>query len=152
MYTWVPAPHASTGQAIGCQHKQCRVQPNGCQHKVGEHKQTHHPVEMERKASRQVHTKTASFVLYIREGLHSSEFGQNCGYFQLVFVNTSGFHVRPPSDHLSQICLMDQKDQMSCSVWVWSTNFAKIAFKQTNPLANGIATKSINKTKEPIDI
>ena len=28
---------------------------------------------------------------------HSSEFGQNCGYFQLVFVNTSGFHVRPPN-------------------------------------------------------
>ena len=25
-------------------------------------------------------------------GSHSSEFG---GYFQLVFVNTSGFHVRP---------------------------------------------------------
>ena len=67
-------------------------------------------------------------------GSHSSEFGQNCGYFQLVFVKTSGFLVRPPSDHLSQIRLTDQKDQTSRSVWVWLTNFAnfaKIAFKQT---------------------
>ena len=72
--------------------------------------------------------------LFIILGWHSSEFGQNCGYFQLVFVNTSGFHVRPPSDHLSQIRLTDQKDQTSRSVWVWLTNFAnfaKIAFKQT---------------------
>ena len=47
-------------------------------------------------------------------------------YFHLVSVNTSGFHVRPPSDH--QIHLTDQKDQTSRSVWVWLTNFAKIAF------------------------
>ena len=59
------------------------------------------------------------------EGSHSSEFGQNCGYFQLVFVKTSGFHVRPPSDHLSQIRQTDQKDQTSRSAWVWLTNFDK---------------------------
>ena len=26
-----------------------------------------------------------------RGGMYLSEFGQNCGYFQLVFVNTSGY-------------------------------------------------------------
>ena len=50
--------------------------------------------------------------------LHSSEFGQNCGYFELVFLDTSGFHVRPQSNHLSQIRQTDQKDQTSRSVWV----------------------------------
>ena len=40
----------------------------------------------------------------------------------------SGFHVRPPSDHLSQIHLTDLKDQTSPSVWLWLTNFTKIAF------------------------
>ena len=75
------------------------------------------------------------------------EFGQNCVHFHLVFVNTSVFHVRPPSDHLSLIRLTDRKDQMSRSVWVWLTNFAKIAFKQTKTHQQmAFATKPTNKT------
>ena len=77
---------------------------------------------------------------FIREGGGGGgdtleDFGSNGGYFKLVFVKTSGCHVQPPSDHLSQIFLTDQKDQMSCSEWVWLTNFAKIAFKQTKPIS-----------------
>ena len=89
-----------------------------------------------------------------RGGSHSSEFGQNCDYFQSVFVSTSELNVRPPSDHLSQIRLTDQKDQTSRSVWVWLTNFAnfanfaKIAFKQTNAISQWhFATNPINNTR-----
>ena len=70
-----------------------------------------------------------------RGGMHLSEFGQNCGYFQLVFVNTSGFLVRPPSDHLSQIRQTDQKDQTSRSVWVWLTSFAKSPLIKQKPIS-----------------
>ena len=40
---------------------------------------------------------------------HLSEFGQNYVCFQLVSVNTSGFHVQPLSEHLFQIRVTDHK-------------------------------------------
>ena len=52
---------------------------------------------------------------------HSSEFGQNCGYFQLVLSTLLGSMCDP------QISLTVQNDQTSHSVWVWFTNFAKFA-------------------------
>ena len=57
------------------------------------------------------------------------------------------FHVRPPSDHLSQIRLTDQKDKTSRSVWVWLNNFANFAriTHQQMSLATTPLTKQ-NKT------
>ena len=49
---------------------------------------------------------------------------------------TSGFHVRPPSDHLSQIDLTDQKDQTSRCVLVGLPILPKSSYTNKTPLAN----------------
>ena len=49
-------------------------------------------------------------------------------------VNTCGVHVRLPSDHLSQIGLMEQKDQTNHSVWVGLTNSVKITLHKQNSI------------------
>ena len=49
---------------------------------------------------------------------------------------TSGFHVRPPSDHSSQIDLTDQKDQTSRSVLVGLPILPKSSYTNKTPLAN----------------
>ena len=73
------------------------------------------------------------FLVCVRGGVALEWIWSKLWLLSISFCQTSGFHVRPPPDHLSQIRQTDQKDQTSRSVWVWLTNFAnfaKIAFKQ----------------------